>query len=120
MIITRPPEIIACFSIADVPAGTELFVIFDSHPRPEKHPHGAAFIFYNSVRATARYLAQLLHFDEDILRDADVQWQAQLLSHCSGDVFVAAEAPPNGAKWAETALEASLQVLSLEAQVREL
>ncbi|EIW61426.1 uncharacterized protein TRAVEDRAFT_56732 [Trametes versicolor FP-101664 SS1] len=120
VIITRPPEIIACFSIADVPAGTELFVIFDSHPRPEKHPHGAAFIFYNSVRAAARYLAGLLHFDEDILRDVDVQWQAQLLGHCSGDVFVAAEAPPNGAKWAETALEASLQVLSLEAQVREL
>lgn len=120
VIITRPPEIIACFSIADVAAGTELFVIFDSHPRPEKHPHGAAFIFYNSVRATARYLAGLLHFDEDILREADVQWQAQLLGHCSGDVFVAAEAPPNGAKWAETALEASLKVLSLEAQVREL
>lgn len=72
------------------------------------------------MRAAARYLAGLLHFDEDILRDVDVQWQAQLLGHCSGDVFVAAEAPPNGAKWAETALEASLQVLSLEAQVREL
>ncbi|KAI0824764.1 hypothetical protein BC628DRAFT_1410871 [Trametes gibbosa] len=119
-IITRPPEILACFSIADVPAGTQLFVIFDSHPRPDKHPHGAAFIFFNSVRETARYLSSLLHFDEDILEEEGVQWQAQLLSQCSGDVFVASDTPVNGMQWADAALEASLQALSAQARVREL
>ncbi|EIW58125.1 uncharacterized protein TRAVEDRAFT_122957, partial [Trametes versicolor FP-101664 SS1] len=120
VIITRPPEIIVCFSIADAPGGTELFVVFDSHPRPEKHPDGAAFILFNAVCTTARHLAELLYFDEDILQEPDMHWHEQLLGQCSGDVFVAAEAPPNGAKWAEIALEASLQVLRLEAQVREL
>ncbi|KAI0824763.1 hypothetical protein BC628DRAFT_1419870 [Trametes gibbosa] len=119
-IITRPPEILACFSIADVPAGTQLFIIFDSHPRPDKHPHGAAFIFFNSVRETARYLSSLLHFDEDILEEEGVQWQAQLLSQCSGDVFVASDTPVNGMQWADAALEASLQALSAQARVREL
>ncbi|KAI0353495.1 hypothetical protein OH77DRAFT_1427184 [Trametes cingulata] len=118
MIITRPPEIIACFSIADV--GSPLFVIFDSHPRPDKHPDGAAFILYNSMRSTARYLADLLQYDERLLRDSEVQWQTQLLAHCSGDVFVASDAPVNGAEWAETALEASLHALKLQAQVRSL
>ncbi|KAH9853651.1 hypothetical protein C2E23DRAFT_884804 [Lenzites betulinus] len=119
-IITRPPEILACFSIANVPAGTQLFVIFDSHPRPDKHPHGAAFIFFNSVRKAARYLADLLHFDEGILEESGMQWQAQLLSQCSGDVFVTSDTPPDSAQWAEAALEASLLALSAQARVREL
>ncbi|KAI0368110.1 hypothetical protein BV20DRAFT_1085402, partial [Pilatotrama ljubarskyi] len=118
IIITRPPEIIACFSIADV--ASPLFVIFDSHPRPDKHPDGAAFIFYNSMRSTARYLADLLQYDERLLRDTEVQWQAQLLAHCSGDIFIAADAPVNGAEWADTALEASMHALKLQAQVRSL
>ncbi|KAI1789534.1 hypothetical protein LXA43DRAFT_1020714 [Ganoderma leucocontextum] len=118
VIITRPPEIIACFCLADVPA--ELFVIFDSHPRPEKHPHGAAFIFKNSIRSTAEYLTELLHYDEHLLSDSTVQWQAQLLAHCSGDIFVAR---PNGltsSQWAELALDSSLEVLKLQARVRSL
>ncbi|TBU32933.1 hypothetical protein BD311DRAFT_775091 [Dichomitus squalens] len=118
VIITRPPEIIACFCLSDVPA--ELFVIFDSHPRPDKHPHGAAFIFKNSVRSTAEYLTNLLHFDEHLLRDSTVQWQAQLLAHCLGDVFVARRSGPTTGQWGEMALEASLQVLKLQASVRSL
>ncbi|TBU43354.1 hypothetical protein BD309DRAFT_864500 [Dichomitus squalens] len=118
VIITRPPEIIACFCLSDVPA--ELFVIFDSHPRPHKHPHGAAFIFKNSVNSTAEYLATLLHYDERLLRDSTVQWQAQLLAHCSGDVFVARRGGSTSSQWGEMALEASLQVLKLQASVRTL
>ncbi|KAI0772084.1 hypothetical protein BD413DRAFT_604199 [Trametes elegans] len=118
VIITRPPEIIACFCIVDGPS--RLFVIFDSHPRPNKHPDGAAFIFHKSLNATARYLSELLHYDEGLLRETDVQWEAQLLAHCSGDIFIAADPPVRGEQWAETALGASLQALSLRAQVREL
>ncbi|KAH9894465.1 hypothetical protein C8Q73DRAFT_695663 [Cubamyces lactineus] len=117
VIITRPPEIIACFSIADAP--TPLFVIFDSHPRPNKHPDGAAFIFYHSSTSVARYLAELLKYDEGLLREQGLQWQAQLLTQCSGDIFVASDAVSSDKKWAEVALDASLQVVSLRAQVRE-
>ncbi|KAI0650279.1 hypothetical protein C8Q79DRAFT_1006563 [Trametes meyenii] len=117
-IITRPPEIIACFSIPDVP--NDLFVIFDSHPRPEKHPEGAAFIFQHTVNATADYLTRLLRYDEHLLREAGVQWQAQLLAYCSGDIFVAADTALTGDQWAETTLDASLQALNLRAKVHEL
>ncbi|PIL36988.1 hypothetical protein GSI_00680 [Ganoderma sinense ZZ0214-1] len=118
VIITRPPEIIACFCLADVPS--ELFVIFDSHPRPEKHPQGAAFIFKNSIRSTAEYLSELLRYDERLLSDSTVQWQAQLLAHCSGDIFVARANGPTSSQWAEIALDASLEVLKLRARVRSL
>ncbi|KAI0723138.1 hypothetical protein C8Q76DRAFT_721731 [Earliella scabrosa] len=117
-IITRPPEIIACFCITDAPA--DLYVIFDSHPRPEKHPHGAAFIFKNSIEATAEYLTNLLRYDKDLLADNTVQWQAQLLAHVSGDVFVANDAIRSDAQWADAALDASLQALGLQAHVCEL
>ncbi|KAI0326656.1 hypothetical protein GY45DRAFT_1328612 [Cubamyces sp. BRFM 1775] len=117
VIITRPPEIIACFSIVDAPS--PLFVIFDSHPRPNKHPDGAAFIFHHSPTSVARYLAELLRYDESLLREQGLQWQAQLLTQCSGDIFVASDAVLNDKKWAEVALDASLQVISLRAQVRE-
>ncbi|KAI0663237.1 hypothetical protein C8Q70DRAFT_501362 [Cubamyces menziesii] len=117
VIITRPPEIVACFSIVDAPS--PLFVIFDSHPRPNKHPDGAAFIFHHSSTSVARYLAELLKYDESLLREQGLQWQAQLLTQCSGDIFVASDAVLNDKGWAEVALDASLQVISLRAQVRE-
>ena len=118
VIITRPPEIIACFCIANVPC--DLFVIFDSHPRPDKHPHGAAFIFKNSAQLAAEYLSELLRYDERLLTDSAIQWQAQLLAHCSGDIFVARDGVTTSQQWADLALDASLQVLSLQARVREL
>ncbi|RDX55443.1 hypothetical protein OH76DRAFT_1414782 [Lentinus brumalis] len=118
VIITRPPEIIACFYLAR--ASAELFVVFDSHPRPDKHPHGAAFIFKNSLDSTAKHLTDLLRFDEHLLSDSSIQWQAQLLAHASGEIFLASEWVLTNAQWAEAALEASLQVLDLQARVQEL
>ncbi len=118
MIITRPPEIIACFSITDAPA--ELYIIFDSHPRPQKHPYGAALIFKNNIEDTAEYLTNLLRYDERLLSDSAIQWQAQLLAHVSGEIFVATDAVRSSADWANTALDTSLQVLDLQARVREL
>ena len=118
VIITRPPEIIACFYIARAPV--DLFVVFDSHPRPNKHPHGAAFIFKNSLDSTAGHLSDLLRYDESLLSDSSLQWQAQLLAQASGEVFMASEWVLTNAQWAEVALDASLQVLDLRAQMREL
>ena len=97
-----------------------MFVIFDSHPRPDKHPHGAAFIFKNSASGAARHVADLLRYDERLLHDSTVQWQAQLLAHCSGDIFVARDSHMKNQHWAELALDASIQVLSLQGRVREL
>ncbi|TFK93594.1 hypothetical protein K466DRAFT_478290, partial [Polyporus arcularius HHB13444] len=118
VIITRPPEIIACFYLAR--ASAELFVVFDSHPRPDKHPHGAAFIFKSSLDSTAKHLTDLLRFDEHLLSDSSIQWQAQLLAHASGEIFLASEWFLTNAQWAQAALEASLQVLDLQARVQEL
>jgi len=70
-IITRPPEIIACIKLAT--NKSDVYVVFDSHPRPNKHPQGAAFIFMNSIDATAAYLADLLHYDDSLLMDSSVQ-----------------------------------------------
>ncbi|KAI9069218.1 hypothetical protein FKP32DRAFT_1641142 [Trametes sanguinea] len=119
VIITRPPEIIACFSIAGAGA-SPLFVIFDSHPRPDKHPDGAAFIFHWSVGATVRYLADLLKYDAKLLREQGMQWEAQLLAQCSGDFFVASDSSLTAEQWAQTALQASLQAVGIQARVREL
>nr|VWO95185.1 Protein SEY1 (EC [Ganoderma boninense] len=118
VIITRPPEIVACFCLADAPG--ELFVIFDSHPRPGKHPNGAAFIFKNSARSTAEYLTDLLRYDERLLSDSTIQWQAQLLAHCSGDIFIARRHGFTSSQWAELALDASLELLRLQSHVRSL
>ncbi|RPD67337.1 hypothetical protein L227DRAFT_491050, partial [Lentinus tigrinus ALCF2SS1-6] len=118
VIITRPPEIIACFYLARAPI--ELFVLFDSHPRPHKHARGAAFIFKNSLDSTAAYLTELLRFDDSLLSDSSIQWQAQLLAHASGEIFLASEWVLANAQWAEVALDASLQVLHLQARMQEL
>ena len=83
-----------------------MFVVFDSHPRPDKHPHGAAFIFKNSASGAARHVADLLRYDERLLHDSTVQWQAQLLAHCSGDIFVARDSHMKNQHWAELALDA--------------
>ena len=81
VVITRPPEIIACAKIADV------FVLFDSHPRPV-HPDGAAFIFNKSLEKVATYLTKLLSVDPRILAPGSgLQWQAELLGHASGHFF---------------------------------
>ncbi|PCH41518.1 hypothetical protein WOLCODRAFT_70241, partial [Wolfiporia cocos MD-104 SS10] len=116
-IITRPPEIIACVKLAT--SYSDIFIIFDSHPRPE-HPDGAAFIFLNSIDVAAAYLANLLKYDDRLLMDSSVQWQAQLLAHFSAHIFCARNALGTAAELTEATLEASLDVLNLRARVAEL
>lgn len=116
--ITRPPEIISCFCIAG-PTKT-IFLIFDSHPRPDLHPEGAAFVCYASADAAANYLARLLQYDPSLFADGDVQWEAQLLDNFSGHVFVSKQPSPSADDWAAATLEASLQILHVRAECADL
>lgn len=118
VVITRPPEIIVCINIAT--PRSHVLVTFDSHPRPGKHPQGAAFIFMPRITAMATYLADLFHYDEHLLQDDGMQWQAQLLSNFSGHIFAARDDSGEPTDWEEAALQASFEVLSLRAEVAEL
>jgi hypothetical protein len=124
MIITRPPEIIACFKFANANAsprsttlGNPLFVVFDSHPRPS-HPHGAGLSFSSSIENTARTLSDILPpIDESIFDSSDFQWQAQLLANCSAHVYVARHRRKDHE---EAIIQSSLAILTLRAQISEL
>ncbi|EKM59293.1 uncharacterized protein PHACADRAFT_86563, partial [Phanerochaete carnosa HHB-10118-sp] len=118
LIITRPPEIVSVLKITTEEVRS-IFVTFDSHPR-KKHPDGAAFIFHPSLGAAAVYLNDLLQFDAHILSDPNLQWQAQLLAHCSAHMFTARETPTSPLELREVLLEASLEVLKLKAEISDL
>jgi hypothetical protein len=114
-IITRPPEIIACLKLRL--AKRNVFIIFDSHPRPS-YPDGAGMTVSTSIEGTARRLTELLPTVD--LPDSFLQWQAQLLSNYSGHVFV-----PHGVEMStptlwQAVLESSLAQLSMQAEISEL
>ncbi|KAF8446345.1 hypothetical protein L210DRAFT_3529691 [Boletus edulis BED1] len=121
MIITRPPEIIACFKFANANAGPRegtlddpLFVIFDSHPRPS-HPDGAGLSFSASIESTARTLSDILPaLDEGIFDSPDFQWQAQLLSNCSAHVYVGRHRRKDHE---DAIVQSSLTILTLRSQI---
>lgn len=54
-------------------------------------------------------------FDPALLAERGVQWQAQLLGHFSGHIFLAPPDVPDARSWEDAALEASLQLLSARA-----
>jgi Ring finger domain len=114
-IITRPPEIVACLKLRLM--DKNVFIIFDSHPRPS-YPNGAGMIASTSIESTARRLTELLPTVD--LPDGVLQWQAQLLSNCSGHVFV-----PHGVDvsmptlW-QAVLESSLAQLSMQTAIADL
>lgn len=124
MIITRPPEIIACFKFASATASSRsgtldnpLYVVFDSHPRPS-HPDGAGLSFSTSIESTARTLSNILPtMDESIFDSDDFQWQAQLLSNCSAHVYVAKHQRKDHE---DAVVQSSLAILTLRAQISEL
>lgn len=122
MIITRPPEIIACFKFVNSNPGPHsstpdnpLFVVFDSHPRPS-HPHGAGLSFSTSIEHTARTLNDILPTMDESIFDSS-EWQAQLLANCSAHVYVAKHQRND---YEEAVVQSSLSILNLRAQVSEL
>jgi len=114
VIITRPPEIIACMKL--VIDGTDVFVIFDSHSRPG-HPDGAVFILNTSIHRTAAHLKRILPVDHHLLSANDLQWQAQLLAHFSGHIFISGSSDVIPVHLMQTVTESSLVILTLRAQV---
>jgi hypothetical protein len=114
-IITRPPEIVAVLKLP-VEHDSEIFVIFDSHPR-EAHPNGAGLIFNKSLPSTAAYLADLFKFDQGLLEDVSLQWQAQLLANFSAHIFTANHKIQDLNYHSEALLDASLALLALKAEV---
>jgi len=113
-IVTRPPEIISCLFIPDLKK--DMFVIFDSHPRPQLELKGASFIFNTSIDDTAIYLAELLAVDSNLLDDG-VQWQAQLLHNFSSHIFTSRISSAGGLDWSnQDALTSSMEILSLRAE----
>ncbi|KAG6331800.1 hypothetical protein ID866_7285 [Astraeus odoratus] len=116
-IITRPPEIIACFKVADPSMpGNSAFVVFDSHPRPS-HPHGAGLIFSSSLENTIKILRGILHVDKNLLSSPDLQWEAQLLTNCSGHIFLGRDGKFDVDR---SMVESSLTVLALRSEIKEL
>jgi len=120
IVITRPPEIVTCVKIS-IPDDADVFMVFDSHPRPE-HPDGPGYIFSTSIDITARYLDNLLAIDESILSDHSLQWQTQLLANFSGLLFAAKPTrfDSNAIEAERAMIESSLTILALQAEVAEL
>jgi hypothetical protein len=94
-----------------------VFIIFDSHPRPS-YPNGAGAFVSTSVEGTARRLTELLPSVD--LQDGILQWQAQLLSNCSGHVFVPHSLDTSPAALWQAVLESSLAQLSMQAEIADL
>ena len=64
-IISRPPEVVALFNVpSGDPESPFLPILFDSHPRPDLHPEGAAFIFFADDEGPIQYLSLLFQTDE--------------------------------------------------------
>ncbi|KAI6161844.1 hypothetical protein EDD17DRAFT_649098 [Pisolithus thermaeus] len=116
VIITRPPEIIACLKVASHSAGKDAFIVFDSHPRPS-HPDGAGLVLASTLDGAVMALADILHVDEDLLSSSDLQWEAQLLTHCSGHVISARNETLSAE---QAAVESSLAVLALRTGMKDL
>jgi len=118
VIITRPPEIIACTKIKG--SGMDVFVIFDSHPRPS-YPSGAGLILSASIDQAAARLASILPAaDSRLLSQGGLQWQAQLLNNVSGHIFVSSGLSGDMREMQQSVIESSLVVLRLRAEVADL
>ncbi|OJA20773.1 hypothetical protein AZE42_08733 [Rhizopogon vesiculosus] len=118
VIITRPPEIIACTKIKGT--GMNVFAIFDSHPRPS-YPSGAGLILSTSIDQAAARLASILPaVDSSLLSQGGLQWQAQLLNNVSGHIFVSNGPCGDMREMQQSVVESSLVVLRLRAEVADL
>ncbi|KAF8967727.1 hypothetical protein BDZ97DRAFT_1656009 [Flammula alnicola] len=115
-IITRTPEIVVCLKLSI--SFHNIFVIFDSHPRPS-HPSGSGFIVNSSLEGTAAYLHGLLAIDPKILADHTMQWQAELLSQFSGHIIVPSLPPSSLDNFDDILMEASKTILQLKVDLAD-
>ena len=114
VLITRPPEILACLKIPFA-SGRSIYAVFDSHPRPD-HRDGAAIFFSSSPNVIISRLHDILEVDPSILTDTTLQWQAQLLSNFSGHFFVPTKVVPDADEVQSVLMETSLSIMHLRAE----
>ncbi|OAX43249.1 hypothetical protein K503DRAFT_708950 [Rhizopogon vinicolor AM-OR11-026] len=90
VIITRPPNTIACAIITGF--GLDIFVIFDSRPRPS-YPFGSGLILSTSIdQAVARLQTIFPAVGQYFLSESDL-WRARLLNNVSSSIFVSNKQP---------------------------
>ena len=114
-IITRPPEILACLKMAVSPT-LNIFIIFDSHPRPQ-YADGAGLLVFGKLEGAARALTEL--FPVVDLSKSGLQWQAQLLSNYSAHILVPRPVHDRQAHFRHVAMDSSLEVLALRERARQ-
>lgn len=70
-----------------------IYLIFDSHPRPD-HPNGAAVQIFPSspTDEVADYLMDLFQVDDALIKDPNLQWHVQLLGQVSYHLLAPAAA----------------------------
>ncbi|CAE6346143.1 unnamed protein product [Rhizoctonia solani] len=105
--VTRPPEVIGVIHIPLLNSTSKpstlqtsnsrtksIYLVFDSHPRPN-HPDGAAIQIFpsQSVADVANYLMSLFRVDQDIIDDPELEWTAQLLGQVSYHVLAPSSGP---------------------------
>lgn len=70
---------------------------------------------------TAIRLSKILHVDDSLLVNGGLQWQAQLLSHYSGHIFISKGKDfTNPTDSLQTIVEASLSILEIKAEIADL
>ena len=72
------------------------------------------------MRATCRYLAYLFYFDQSLLVEPDLQWQAELLGAFSSSIFVAKALPQSEEEWVAHTVDTSIEMLRLRTECLEM
>ncbi|KAF5388163.1 hypothetical protein D9615_000203 [Tricholomella constricta] len=120
VMITKPPEIVACVKIPT--SRGNIFLIFDSHIRPN-HPLGAGFILNSTVESTATYLVKLFKSEKPSSSDVGnpFQWQLDLVRQFCGHILVSKRSSDNDTTvLTQTVLESSMKILELTAEMANL
>ncbi|KAG6886065.1 hypothetical protein C0993_004055 [Termitomyces sp. T159_Od127] len=118
VIITKPPEIVACMKIPT--SFDDVFLVFDSHVRPN-HPNGAGFIFNPSIDATANYLSRLFWVDEasPTAKDDSYGFQMDLIKQFCGYIVVPKPSLKEDIVLAQSLLDASMRILALTTELAD-
>ncbi|OAX32978.1 hypothetical protein K503DRAFT_701185 [Rhizopogon vinicolor AM-OR11-026] len=117
VIITRPPETIACARITE--SWLDVFIIFDSHPRPN-YPSGAGVILNRSIDQVVAHLVSIfptVTVDEHFFSESDSQSETQLLNNVSSRTFVSNGSLGDVRDVLRSAIESCLAILGLQAEV---
>jgi hypothetical protein len=104
-----------------------VYIVFDSHARPNHHPNGSAFLFFADVTDAASYLTELLRVDESLLDQRDLRWQSEMLAAYSAHIFTQAnldddEDPGRRTKWntLDTLYETTVELVQARGRTKSL